>query len=115
MMKKHRIIRIYQRLTGELIAEGPSGWGITSFEGNYYIRKKYIKTRSFKLSYIPGLCPYKFFYVWLHYDLKDGNIDKMLAWLYFIPNPLLPFIWFRIAVPQRHPSLKIEMVEIEKN
>ena len=39
-----RAIRITHRPSGEVIAEGPAGFrGITSFEGNLYIRRKYLR------------------------------------------------------------------------
>jgi hypothetical protein len=34
---------------------------------------------------------------------------RNLGWLYWLPNPLLPFIWFRIAVPRNHPELYVEI------
>jgi hypothetical protein len=34
-----------------LLAEGPLGWGITPFEGNLYIRKKYLLTDKFKVNF----------------------------------------------------------------
>ena len=105
-----RSIRITHRNTGTVIAEGPIGWGITPFEGNFYIRRKYLKTAGFKPNFIPGLCPYKFLYVWL--DLKLANHEKVgsLGWMYWLPNPLLPFIWFRVAVPNSHPALLVEEI-----
>jgi hypothetical protein len=33
----------------------------------------------------------------------------MLGWRYVVPNPLLPFIAFRAAVPRAHPDLEIEV------
>lgn len=40
-----RSIRITHRSSGEVIAEAPLGlWGITPFEGNFYISRKYLKT-----------------------------------------------------------------------
>ncbi len=103
-----RSIRITHRTSGTKIAEGPVGWGITPFEGNLYIAKKYLLTDKFKLNYLPGLCIYKFLYVWLDLVLDDGTRVKYLGWLYWLPNPLLPFIWFRVAVPRYHPELLIE-------
>ena len=70
------------------------GWGITPFEGNYYISRKYLRTRGFKPNYIPGLCFYKFLYVWLDLHLADGHKIRNLGWLYWFPNPLFPFIWY---------------------
>lgn len=106
-----RSIRITHRPTGTLIAEGPVGWGITPFEGNYYIRKRHLRTDAFKANFIPGLCPYKFLYVWLDFRPRGGDRVRNLGWLYWLPNPLFPFIWFRVAVPRHHPELDIEELE----
>ncbi len=103
-------IRITHLPTGTLIAEGPKGWGITPFEGNLYIQKKYLCTEGFKPNYIPGLCIYKFLYVWLDLKLPDGPTIKNLGWMYWLPNPLFPFIWYRVAIPRHHPELRIEEV-----
>lgn len=62
---------------------------------------------------MPGFCPYKFLYVWMDLVLDKGNRVKSLGWLYWLPNPLLPFIWFRVAVPGYHPELEIEEYEKE--
>ena len=35
----------------------------------------------------------------------------MLGWKYVVPNPLLPFIAFRVAVPGTHPELLVEVSE----
>lgn len=110
-----RHIRIRHRKSGELLAEGPLGWGITPFEGNYYIRGRHLRTRGFKPNYIPGLCPYKFLYVWMDLVLASGEKVKFLGWLYWLPNPLIPFIWYRVAVPREHPELLIEEFEDEKD
>ena len=95
--------------SGTTLAEGPLGWGITPFEGNYYISSKYLKTEGFKANYVPGLCPYKFFYVFLDLHLPDGSKVPSLGWKYVLPNPLFPFIWYRVAVPRSHPELTIEL------
>jgi uncharacterized protein (DUF427 family) len=101
-------VRITHRPSGTVLAEGPLGWGITPFEGNYYVSKKYLRTDRFKLNYIPGVCPYKFLYVWMDLILEDGSREKNLGWLYWLPNPLLPFIWFRVALPGHNPALTVE-------
>ncbi len=108
-MTKAKQLRITHKPSGEIIAEGPLGWGIMSFEGNYYIRRKYLKTDGFKVNYLPGLCIYKFLYVWLTFVWPDGK-SRNLGWLYWLPNPLLPFIWYRVAVPGTHPELRIELI-----
>jgi uncharacterized protein (DUF427 family) len=107
-MADKKQVRITHKPSGEIIAEGPLGWGITSFEGNYYIRSKYLKTTGFKVNYLPGLCIYKFLYVWLDFNWRDGK-TRNLGWLYWLPNPVFPFIWFRVAVPGDHPELHIEL------
>ncbi|TDJ25854.1 MAG: hypothetical protein E2O58_02175 [Gammaproteobacteria bacterium] len=102
-------VRITHIPSGEVIAEGPRGWGITPFEGNFYIRRKHLKTAGFKVNFIPGLCPYKFLYTWLDFIWPDGK-SHSLGWLYWLPNPVFPFIWFRVAVPRDHPELKVELL-----
>ncbi len=108
MPKKH--IRISHRTSGTTLAEGPVGWGITPFEGNYYISRKFLRTGDFKPNYIPGLCFYKFLYVGLNLRVGDETF-RNLGWKYWLPNPLFPFIWFRVAVPRHHPELLVEEYE----
>ena len=47
-------------------------------------------------------------YVWLDLHLPDGERSHSLGWLYWLPNPLFPFIWCRVAVPRNHPELSVE-------
>ena len=108
-----KMIRIIHQPSNTLLAEGPKGWGITPFEGNFYISRKYLKTDRFKINYIPGICVYKFFYVWMNLKIEE-HIERNLAWFYWLPNPLFPFIAFRVAVPGFHPNLLIEEMELEK-
>ena len=109
-----RYVRITHRPTGLLLAEGPLGWGIAPFEGNYYISKKYLRTNRFKPNFIPGICPYKFLYVWMDLVVDEGNREKNLGWLYWLPNPLLPFIWFRVGLPGSHPALSVDRYDLTK-
>lgn len=85
-----RTIWITHRPSGEVLAEGPLGWDITPFEGNYYIRRRCMKTRGFKVNFIPGLCFYEFLYVWLDFSWPGGRTSN-LGWLYWLPSPLFPF------------------------
>lgn len=101
---------IIHQPTGTVIAEGPKGWGITPFEGNLYIRKKYLREGRFKPNFIPGLCFYKFLYVWMNWIAPDGATVRGLGWLYFLPNPLFPFIWYRIGIPRYHPDILVEEI-----
>ncbi|MDH3531779.1 MAG: hypothetical protein OEO82_02560 [Gammaproteobacteria bacterium] len=101
-------VRIRHSHTGVVLAEGPIGWGITPFEGNFYIRRKFLQTDRLRINYLPGLCVYKFLYVWMDLHLDDGSTVRNLAWMYWLPNPLLPFIWFRVALPQNHAAINIE-------
>ena len=107
-----RFVRIRYKPSGEVIAEGPLGWNITPFEGNLYIRRRFLKTQGFKPGFIPGICPYKFLYVWLNFRDREGNLARNLGWMYWLPNPLLPFIWYRVGVPRNHPALEIEEFEV---
>lgn len=109
--RKRRGVRISHQPTGTLLAEGPLGWGITPFEGNFYIQRKFLRTTGFKPNFIPGLCFYKFFYVWMDLLLTTGERVRNLGWMYWFPNPLFPFIWFRVAVPAQHPEIHVEYLE----
>jgi hypothetical protein len=44
----------------------------------------------------------------LNLHLPDGERSHSLGWLYWLPNPLFPFIWNRVAVPRNHPELAVE-------
>lgn len=101
-------VRIIHRASGTLLADGPIGWGITPFEGNLYIRRKFLKAGKFRSNFLPGLCIYKFLYVWLDLQVTKDTRVSNLAWMYWLPNPLLPFIWFRVALPRIHPEIEIE-------
>jgi hypothetical protein len=113
MNKPGKHVRIRHKPSGLNLADGPLGWGITPFEGNYYIGRKHLLTQQFRQNYMPGLCIYKFLYVWLDLHLPDGERSRSLGWMYFLPNPLLPFIWFRVALPAHHPDLEIEEYVVE--
>ncbi len=106
-----RLIRITHRTSGEIIAEGPPGFlGITSFEGNLYIRRKYLRTHRLRPNWVPGFCVYKFLYVWLDLRLADGAKEPFVGWLYWLPNPLFLFIAFRPAVARSSSFLRIEEI-----
>jgi len=106
--KARRWVLISHRPTGTPLAEGPVGWNIMPFEGNFYIRRKFLRTDGFKVNFIPGLCVYKFLYVWMDLLLSTGERVRNLGWMYWLPNPLFPFIWFRVGIPQNHPELEVE-------
>lgn len=73
-----RFIRIKHKATGRILADGPLGWGITPFEGNYYIGRKYLRTDGFIPNFIPGFCPYKFLYIGMDLKLDDDRKSKHL-------------------------------------
>ena len=104
-------VRITYVPTGELIAEGPVGWGITPFEGAWYISKRYLHAEGFRYTPLPGFCPYKFLYLWLDFRGTTGEVSRYIGWKYVVPNPLLPFIVFRVAVPTDHPDLDVRVRE----
>lgn len=104
-MAQARQVKIVYKPTGTVLAEGPIGWGVTRFEGNFYCQAKYINRGLFRVNYIPGICVYKFLYTWVDLVIEDKVVSKNLSWLYWLPNPLIPFIWFRIAIPGGHPEL----------
>jgi len=86
-------IRIVHTETGTVIAEGLKGWGMTPFEGNYYIARRYLRA-SFKPNFVPGLCIYKFLYIWMDLVLLDGRRERSLG-------------WFRVAVSANDPALTV--------
>ena len=43
-----KYVQIRHSASDSLIAEGPLAWGITPFEGNYYISSKYLLTDGFR-------------------------------------------------------------------
>ena len=104
-MTDKKQITIRHKATGTVLARGPKGWGITPFEGNYYVQGKYLAREYFHNSPVPGLCPYKGIYHWLTLELPDGQKEGLLAWRYVVPNPLFPFIAFRVAIQGGHPAL----------
>ena len=106
-MSKNQV-RITHVPSGTVLAEGPLGWGIAPFEGNFYIQNQYLKTNALRMNFVPGICPYKFVYVWMDLRLPGGTISRNLAWKYVLPNPLFPFIAFRTALPRVHPELRVE-------
>lgn len=101
-------VEIKHRDSGIVLASGPVGWGITPFEGNFYIRRKFLKTDRFRPNFLPGFCPYKFMYLWMDLHLDHGDRVRNLGWIYWLPNPLLPFIWFRLALPRNHQAIEVE-------
>ncbi|MBI4408448.1 MAG: hypothetical protein HY561_01990, partial [Gemmatimonadetes bacterium] len=48
--------------------------------------------------------------VWLDLIPPTGQRVRGLAWYYWLPNPLLPFIAFRVAVPGGHPEVRVEVL-----
>lgn len=112
-MARRHWVRILHRTSGEVLAEGPRGWkAMTRFEGNWYVHPSCLKSAGFRSSGVPGVCPYKFVYVWLHHEGQDGAVTRFLGWKYILPNPLLPFIAFRVALPGGHPELLVEEVAV---
>jgi uncharacterized protein (DUF427 family) len=101
-------LQIRHQPTGAIIAAGPLGWGITPFEGNYYIRRRYLCEGHFRPDFVPGVCVYKGLYVGLDYIAPDDTVSDHLGWTYWLPNPLFPFIMFRVAIPADHPLLIAE-------
>lgn len=107
-----RRVRITHSPSGTVLAEGPIGWGITPFEGNLYIRDRYLKTNGLRLNVVPGICPYKGVYAWVDLRLPGEKFaSRSIGWKYLLPNPLFPFIAFRTALPRAHPELRVDECE----
>jgi hypothetical protein len=105
----HERIHSDQASSHRLAISGRTAWlGDHTLRGQLLHSKKYLRRGVFKPNFIPGICPYKFLYVWMDLSIEEGGREKNLGWLYWLPNPFLPFIWFRVALPGAHPSLVIE-------
>ncbi len=50
-----KFIRITHRPSGIKLAEGPVGWGITPFEGNLYISRKYHVDQRVQAQFYTGI------------------------------------------------------------
>jgi len=100
-------IRIRHRPSGAIIAEGRIGWSLLPLEASFYIAGRRLCQGRFKSIPVPGLCPYKGIYLWLDYVAPDGTRTPRLGWRYVLPNPLLPFIVWRVALPRRHPAIEV--------
>lgn len=103
-----RWLRIRHTPSGAVLAEGQRGWDITPFDGAWYVRARCLREGHWRTRPLPGLCIYKFLYLWCDLELPDGTREPLLGWRYVLPNPLLPFIAFRIALPQDHAALAVE-------
>ena len=68
-----RSIRISPSASGTTLAEGTLGWSVTPFEGNNHVLHAYLRTRAFKVSYVPGICIYEVLFVWLDLHLDEGD------------------------------------------
>jgi hypothetical protein len=44
----------------------------------------------------------------LHIVVEGYQTARFVAWKYLVPNPLLPFIWFRVGVPDNHHEIEIQ-------
>jgi len=83
---------------------------MTPFEGNIYIGRKHMRTDAFKPNYVPGLCLYKFLYVWMDLRLPGEKLIRGASWMYWLPNTLFTFIAFRVAVPRHHPDIAVDEI-----
>jgi hypothetical protein len=88
-------IRLTHAPSGTILAEGPKGFGgITPFEGNFYIRRKYLRTDALKVNGVPGLCPSKFLYMWPGPEARRPGAHKVsrMALLATEPAPALHLV-----------------------
>ena len=40
--------------------------------------------------------------------LSDGKKLRNLGWCHWLPNPLFPFVAFRVGLPAHHPLIRVE-------
>lgn len=102
-----RPMALVYRPTGEIIATGRRGRGITRFEGNWYVKRALLRVRTIRPTWIPGLCPYKGLYMWVRVELPSGAIlEPPATWVYWLANPLLPFLFRRLGLDGSHPDIQ---------
>ncbi|GAB4190603.1 MAG: hypothetical protein Tsb002_18680 [Wenzhouxiangellaceae bacterium] len=113
-MNSPQVLSIVHRASGVELARGTTGWWLTPFDNSYYIAGRCLRSRHFRNRWIPGLCPYKGLYHWVdwHFESDQGDCycERLLAWRYWLPNPLLPFIAGRIALPRNHQALDYQWI-----
>jgi uncharacterized protein (DUF427 family) len=105
-VSKIQHIKIIHKASQTLLAEGELGREIAQIEGNYYCQRSCVNLDCFKTNFIPGICIYKFIYVWNDLIINGVREKRFFSWTYWIPNPLLPNIWFRIAIPGGEAELE---------
>ena len=108
-MSSPQILSIVHRASGVELARGATGWWLTPFDNSYYVARRCLCSTRYRNRWIPGICPYKGLYHWLDWEFENSHgecyRERLLAWRYWLPNPLLPFIIGRIALPMSHPAL----------
>ncbi len=92
---------------------GPSVGALRPLKATITSRRNISRRKASSPNFLPGLCIYKFFYVWMDLHLEDGSKLPSLGWLYWLPNPLFPFTWYRIGLPREHPQLSVEEYQVE--
>lgn len=95
--------------TKKIIAEGIEK-DIYRLEGNYYIKESAFKQGIIVNTYLPGLCFYKFIYVWVNIKISDKLILKSFGWKYILPNPIFFKIFKRIGIPINQDEIQLEIV-----
>lgn len=41
-----------------------------------------------------------------------SSVVKIVAWHFWLPNPLFPFIWFKVALPGKHRELLFDEIAV---
>ncbi|TXM70712.1 hypothetical protein [Methylobacterium sp. WL120] len=72
-------MKVVHRGSGTVLAEGPSGWGMSRFGGGIHIRRRHLVGGTFSLGIVPGLCVYRGLYLSLDYMPPDGPIERGLG------------------------------------
>jgi len=93
--------------SGLILAEGAIS-ELKTLEGNFYIKSSLFKEGVMRINYLPGLCIYKFIYLWVDLVLPNEKRVRNIGWKYILPNPLFFTIIGRIGIPMNHPELLIK-------
>ncbi|MEO7065445.1 MAG: hypothetical protein ABI114_00920 [Rhodanobacter sp.] len=106
------ILRVTHRPSGSLLAEGPSGRGIALFEGNYYVRRKYLCITRRKEGSPPRPCVYSFLYAGLDLWLAGRAQTESTGKSRWLTHRLVPILAFRLAFPGDDPSIRFERLTL---
>jgi uncharacterized protein (DUF427 family) len=80
-------IRIQEKGSGTLLAEGQIGDTVVKYEGNLYFHPDGVTTSVLRITDRTYTCPYKGTCNWVDYVAPDGTHIQSVAWVYPTTKP----------------------------